>query len=348
MRFLRLTLLTLAAAYCTVFGSERMRFQEAFRISGGLLGSAAQDKDGFLLFGTRSSGLAIYDGSAVRYIKAGANSLPSNGVTSIFVDDEGLIWLGTFAGLCTYNKNTGIIRTFKHDPNNPVTLANDALSDSVRAIVQGPQGYIWIATQNGLSRYDKKTKQFKNFVHHPKLPGSLPGNNILFLFFDSNNTLWVSVRNSGLSKYDPQNETFTHYRHDPDTPYSLPTNRLYSIAEDDLGHLWLGTNKEGLIRFNPQNESFKHFQHNPKNSNSIPDLFWRRINWIDSLSKICPSFAIEAIGLVLVDTNGKTHAVYNREADNKHSLATNTVNFVYEDASNILWIGHMSGLISKI
>ena len=76
---------------------KKLLFQKAFEMGGGLSGEITQDKDGFLLLGSWGAGMGIYDGSGLRYIKAGPDSLPSNSVMDIFVDSSGLIWIGTYS-----------------------------------------------------------------------------------------------------------------------------------------------------------------------------------------------------------------------------------------------------------
>ena len=69
----------------------------------------------------------------------------------------------------------------------------------VLKVLQDPQGYIWVATQLGLYRYDGY--DFKVFMHDPQDPGSLADNYIQNLYLDSKGVLWVIVPGGGFAQY---------------------------------------------------------------------------------------------------------------------------------------------------
>ncbi|HWR33503.1 MAG TPA: two-component regulator propeller domain-containing protein, partial [Chitinophagaceae bacterium] len=85
----------------------------------------------------------------------------------------------------------------------------DGLSyDKVRSIVQDHTGFIWIATANGLNRYDGH--RFKTFYSDFTDSSSLPDNRVVKLFTDSKKNLWICTR-SGVSRYDPVSEKFENF-----------------------------------------------------------------------------------------------------------------------------------------
>ena len=62
--------------------------------------------------------------------------------------------------------------------------------NTVRAITQTPDGYLWIGTENGLSRFDGV--RFENFVRENT--SALPNPNVEFLQVDARGTLWVGAK----------------------------------------------------------------------------------------------------------------------------------------------------------
>ncbi len=123
--------------------------------------------------------------------------------------------------------------------------AEQGLGNSyVLKVIQDRQGFIWVATQNGLYRYDGY--QFKAFLHDPEDPTSLAGNYIQHLFEDSDGTLWVGIWHGGFAQYHPQTQTFTRYLHDPKVSNSLSNNEVMAITEDNSGKLWIATLGGGL------------------------------------------------------------------------------------------------------
>jgi diguanylate cyclase (GGDEF)-like protein len=81
------------------------------------------------------------------------SSISSNAVYSLYEDPSGDIWLGTRnGGLCTWHRDTGI---FTH-----VTSKDGLPSDTVVGVIPSGGNLLWIATQNGLVRFDRAKKSF--------------------------------------------------------------------------------------------------------------------------------------------------------------------------------------------
>ena len=162
--------------------------------------------------------------------------------------------------------------------------------NTVFAISQDRQGYIWIGTSDGLNRFDGK--YFQVFKLARPIPGALQNNTISALFSDSRGILWIGTRGGGLYRYNSQTENFTF------VDLNLKLNVIRTMLEDRSGKLWIGTN-EGLIRFNVENNTRYLYTNNPHNLNSIADNYINAIAqdsagiiWIGTASK----------GLVKLDT----------------------------------------------
>jgi ligand-binding sensor domain-containing protein/signal transduction histidine kinase len=101
--------------------------------------------------------------------------------------------------------------------------------NSVNAIVQTPDGYLWLATQGGLARFDGV--RFKVFGLADGLPAIIAN----CLLVDSQHDLWVGTDGGGLSRWrHGQFENFTI--HD-----GLASDTVTALAEDAAGRLWVGT-----------------------------------------------------------------------------------------------------------
>ena len=96
----------------------------------------------------------------------------------------------------------------------------DGLSQSaVISILQDSQGFMWIATFDGLNRYDGYA--FKVFRHNPQDAGTISNNNITSLYEDSKGRLWVGTRGGGVNRLDAETQRFVHFKHDVSNPNSL-------------------------------------------------------------------------------------------------------------------------------
>src|SRR3546814_11131846 len=77
-------------------------------------------------------------------------------------------------------------------------------------IARDCDGYIWVATGDGLARYDGLAMRV--WRHEPDDPQSLPGNNVQFVHVDARDRVWVATENGGLSVLDRARTGFRHYR----------------------------------------------------------------------------------------------------------------------------------------
>jgi ligand-binding sensor domain-containing protein/signal transduction histidine kinase len=127
----------------------------------------------------------------------------------------------------------------------------------VTQIVQDDQGFMWLATQQGVDRYDGY--QFRMFKNDPRQANSLCGVFMLALFKDRSGTLWMGCEH-GLDRFDPSTETFVHYQITSDTvPHS--SDAVRHIYEDARGFLWLSTG-HGLCRLDPNTGKTTWYRHN--------------------------------------------------------------------------------------
>src|SRR2546428_355037 len=79
-----------------------------------------------------------------------------------------------------------------------VWRAEDGLPQStVTSVVQTPDGYLWVGTQNGLVRFDGAT--FKVFNQNNTPP--IRNNRIVQLFVDSRGTLWIGAEEGNLVRF---------------------------------------------------------------------------------------------------------------------------------------------------
>lgn len=123
------------------------------------------------------------------------------------------------------------------------------------------ENYIWIATSNGLNRFDGKN--FRIFKRNPGQPNSISSNNIETLFFDSKGRLWIGLKNGGVDVYDPEKDRFFNISALIDIK---APERVISVFEDSAGEIWLGTWEQGVYQLTPENTDslkFKVQKHYP-------------------------------------------------------------------------------------
>jgi signal transduction histidine kinase/ligand-binding sensor domain-containing protein len=119
--------------------------------------------------------------------------------------------------------------------------------NSVLAIAQDKQSFLWMGTQDGLNRFDGyEFKVFRNDLHDPR---SLSTSNIRTLYADRKGNIWVGT-GSGLNRWDPTSGSFAHYVHEALDVHSLSNNIIQCVYEDRQGAIWVSTGV-GLDRLDP-------------------------------------------------------------------------------------------------
>jgi len=232
-----------------------------------------EDKNGILWFGTQS-GLSRYDKGTGKFTNFwhqpdNPNSLSGNDIYTVFLDSEGLIWIGTkHSGANIYNPNKGTFTRFEHSADHP----NSIPDNDIQAIVEDRQGFIWLGSRsNGLIRYNKKDGQFKHYKHNPNDPASLPQMSIsdLYLKRDGKIAIIPSTSAVGLILFDPNSGSYEQQRKKPGDPFSLTTDTIQDVFEDRDGTLWVVHNNGKVDKHDPQAHRFNLYKHNPLDPKSL-------------------------------------------------------------------------------
>jgi signal transduction histidine kinase/CheY-like chemotaxis protein/ligand-binding sensor domain-containing protein/HPt (histidine-containing phosphotransfer) domain-containing protein len=105
----------------------------------------------------------------------------------------------------------------------------------VMAIAQDGDGFIWMATQAGLGRWDGY--QMRNFFYKAGDPYSLPADFVQTLHVDRQGRLWLGTPTDGVAMYDKQTERFVRY---PAGPKGLSSPAISALASDARGGIWVG------------------------------------------------------------------------------------------------------------
>ncbi|MFY9825170.1 MAG: two-component regulator propeller domain-containing protein [Thermoanaerobaculia bacterium] len=109
--------------------------------------------------------------------------------------------------------------------------------NTVASIAQTPDGYLWLATQEGLVRFDGL--RFQIFLA-TNAPG-LSSNSIFRLAAQEDGTLWIGTDGGGLGRLRDGKFTSLTQRD------GLPQDQVESLLADGEGGLWIGTTR-GLAR----------------------------------------------------------------------------------------------------
>ncbi|OHD18071.1 MAG: hypothetical protein A2087_06000 [Spirochaetes bacterium GWD1_61_31] len=186
-----------------------------------------------------NAGIARYleDGSGFEVTRKDSGrpeSLPDDIVYAMLEEPgSGNFWIGTYtAGLAYWDRTTDRFIRYPSVQDQPDSLSNNL----VRALVYDSRGRLWIATNDGLNRYNGDGT-FHRYMNEPDNYRSLPSKNLQSLFVDSLGNLWIASNGGGLVLYMEESDTFRYWtRRD-----GLPSNVVHSVLEDADGNLWIST-----------------------------------------------------------------------------------------------------------
>ncbi len=108
---------------------------------------------------------------------------------------------------------------------------------TARAMAQDRSGFIWIGTQDGLSRFDGY--EFRVYKSDRDDPWSLSQNHVWSLAADADGSLWVGTQAGGLNHYDPVLDRFVSYRVDSSKSATIASNHVTALMIDRGNRLWV-------------------------------------------------------------------------------------------------------------
>lgn len=263
-----------------------------------------------------------------------------------------------------------------------VSLSEGLSQSSVFSMLQDSKGFLWVATQDGLNRYDGYG--FKVYKPEPGNPHSLSHNFIWPLCEDGSGGIWVGTMGGGLNRFDPRSERFHRYPVNPADPENLNGLFVISLYLDGEGSLWIASTDGGLsrlIRKPGQRERFIHYGHMPGRahdlgSNNVTCLaadasgyLWvgtgnngiKRIDPVDGGVRDFPGPSSPGVTVIRPDRSGGlwvggpnglyrmnvdtgTYHHYPPRPEDPAGLSDHQVRAIYEDQSGVLWVGTDNGL----
>lgn len=253
-------------------------------------------------------------------------------------------------------------------------------SNYVVSVTQDRKGYIWIATESGLNRFDGK-----QFNVYTKNNSGLTGNELNAVLADPyEDKVWIGTQRDGLCFFDYATETIcsippsehymlsnditdldvatdgglwiTHYHFGVDyydrktkqfTPYSSKdvqglTGNNWTSAEDGKGHLYIGHHQRGLSIVSLKERTAKNYQHDPEDPYSLPDNEVRAL-CIDNNQNV---WVGTDKGLALFNPQTERFTVFKHISGKEDSLLSGQVMDICQMKDGTLWIGTNLGGVS--
>jgi diguanylate cyclase (GGDEF)-like protein len=208
------------------------------------------------------------------------------------------------------------------DPSRAITQYGHAIftvedglpQNSIQAVLQTRDGFLWLGTQEGLVRFDG----VRFTVFNQASEAAFQDHDVRALCEDKEGTLWIGTQGGGLVRF--KGGVFSLYN----VSSGLPSNRVLSLFMDKLGRLWVGTD-QGLSRFD--NGRFV----------SPLDLGTSHVVLAMAETQGALWFATDGTGLLRLTDGIETFVL-------KDGLANDTVRALLVSRDGTLWVGTRDGI----
>lgn len=290
----------------------------------------------------------------------------SNGIRKVYVDAEGLVWIGHYqTSLLRYDPTEDEFTHFIPDLTDPASV----MANSVLALYRDRAGMLWVGygIGGGISKLVVGAERFGHYRHIPGDPNSL-STDLVIAIAGQGDALWFGTF-SGLDRWNRTTGEWKHYSPNPTVSFSLVYSTVRSVYVDSEGTLWAGT-EQGLERYDPTIDGFVHlggpvvmwmhegpsghFWLATKDGLYEYDRDLERFNFVQrgNASKIMVHedrtgivwVGTEGNGLERHDPSTNSWTTFEHDPDDTHSLSHNTVEAILEDSSGTIWAATSRGL----
>ncbi len=273
-------------------------------------------------------------------------SLSTNDVTDIATAADGNLWVSTYhRGVEHLDKKTGQFTHYNRQtvPGLP--------SDHVWTVTDTGDGNLYIGhVYDGLSILSLHDKSVRQFRSAPRQPASLPGNEVLCVFKDSNGNIWVGT-NNGLALFNAEAGEFISFRHNKSDSYGALTSNIWGIRQ--FGNkLWIATEFNGVAILDLSQRTFAmpdefRFQF-IREGDDAHSLLGSSVRCLfqDSFQNIWIGTWQGGINFIAHEPPLFNRWVYSPIRTNEHSLNNKVASSICTDRDGRLWIGTDGGGIN--
>ncbi|MCF8379796.1 MAG: response regulator [Bacteroidales bacterium] len=302
--------------------------------------SIAEYPEGKLWIGTESSGVILYDLNTKiqrQYLHSGneSNSLISNKIRSIVIDESGMIWFATVDGLSIFDPITQNFTSIQSDPENELSLS----SNSILSAYKDNSGSIWLGTFYGGINFYSRFNFSHNYYKTQNDGSGLSEKIVSQIVEDRYHNLWIGTEGGGLNYYNKTSGRFEYFTTESKRN-SVSHKNIKCLLYDSDFNLWIGTSGGGLDILDTKTNKMGYFQNNPKNEKSIGS------DWIYSIMEDKENtvwLGTYGFGLdrYLKSTGEFKH--YNKN-DGDSSISSNSIRSMFLDSDGRAWFGTSNGL----
>lgn len=282
----------------------------------------SMDAEGNIYVSTLQNGILVLDSQGRKL-----QHLPTNGAIYSLLCDGAFRWFGT-------ERNT--IKCIDKE-GNPIyhTQINELQTNVVRDLLADKAGNILIATDNGLYRMNKESKQIER-LDNPADIHSLSNPQVTALMQDAEGGIWIATNGGGMNYMSRQASLFSYYYPTGEDGKKEAQRGIGPMCEDDKGNLYIGTH-HGIY-------CLRHGEEQPSNflkGETRRQLYDIRTLWLDQQILWAGTYGN---GIIRIDLKTRASTIYTHNKNQTNTLPSDYVLDLYRDKDNKLYVGTTNGL----
>lgn len=199
------------------------------------------DSKGNVWSGYKSGVIASVTDNGLAAVPSGLK--PKAPVTSIYEDDDGVIWFTTGGDGLYYLFNSNL---------HHIGINEGLADDYCYAVIEDKNGKIWIGTDQGITLLKKEGNRYK--VEEDNITSQLPDVIVRDLKKDKSGNIWIALQDSGVCRYIADEKKIEFPLWSRNWQNGAVLNIYFNKNE-----LWLATESYGLFYYNLNTSAFKNY-----------------------------------------------------------------------------------------
>lgn len=293
------------------------------------------DRHGRIWMGTNNGVWMLDPGkNTIQKVNLQQSSKVNQEIWSIFKDDDGKLWIGTYSsGIVIVNPEDMSLTPVFLDPDN-------SRSETVRAITRDHNGKYWIGTRGGLYIYEKGKGVTAFYYHDEREPKSLVNNSVQCIYHDTKGDVWIGTRN-GINFLIEERQNIRGYKGLSGDNRYLNCGEVYCFWMDEKKHLWVGTESGGINVLDRQTGRFRYLTSQRNNPNSLSGNCIKAMV-PDGKGNLWIGTFLGGLDVLNLKTGKYSH--YKHNPADPLTLSDNRVWAILRDKEGSIWVGTTGGL----
>jgi len=323
------------------FGNDKKDFHSPSDkfITSNFVRDIKEDNKKRIWIATDHGGIDIYDKATneitvLRNDPQNPNSLSQNSAISLFYDNTGIMWVGTYKNGVSYYQPD----MFKFNKSPLFFYHNPDLENKdCNVLHEDRKGNLWIGTNgSGVLKLNKTTGMFQLYRNQKNNPTSISSDIIISALEDKSGAMWFGTYLGGLNQM--QGERFVRYFPDIKNPNSLSNKSVYGLVEDRMQNIWIATLGGGLDRLDKIRKNFSRYT-----IGNVPGLLSDVILSLYSKDSSMVYLSTPA-GINVLNTATNTITPLFRDRNQMNKLSDLIIYNTLVDRRNQLWIATDNGI----